>query len=84
MHANHYPRLLAMTALSFIAMYVLMYAMVDEFASVYSNLNQAYMAGLMTAPIVGERRLCRRIGERRFGQRQLPLYRRDVDDRLPA
>ena len=52
MHANHYLRLLAMTVLSFLAMYVLMYAMVDEFASVYSNLNQAYMAGLMAAPMV--------------------------------
>lgn len=52
MHANHYLRLLGMTVLSFLAMYVLMYAMVDEFASVYSNLNQAYMAGLMAAPMV--------------------------------
>lgn len=52
MHANHYIRLLAMTVLSFIAMYVLMYAMVDEFGSVYSNLNQVYMAGLMAAPMV--------------------------------
>ncbi len=49
---SHYLRLLGMTVLSFIAMYVLMYAMVDEFASVYSNLNQAYMAGLMAAPMV--------------------------------
>jgi uncharacterized protein (DUF305 family) len=52
MHTNHYTRLLGMTVLSFIAMYVLMYAMVDEFASVYPNLNQAYMAGLMAAPMV--------------------------------
>lgn len=29
-----------------------MYAMVDTFANVYSNLNQFYMAGLMTAPMV--------------------------------
>src|SRR5260370_766346 len=41
-----------MTALSFISMYVLMYAMVNRFANVYSNLNQFYMAGLMTAPMV--------------------------------
>ena len=40
---HHYLRLLAMTVLSFLAMYVLMYAMVDEFADVYGNLNQAYM-----------------------------------------
>ena len=31
-----------MAILSFTAMYILMYAMVDEFASVYSNANQAY------------------------------------------
>jgi hypothetical protein len=49
---HHYNRLLVMTALSFIAMYVLMYAMVDQFSSVYSNLNQAYMAGLMASPMV--------------------------------
>jgi len=41
-----------MTALSFLAMFVLMYAMVDKFANVYANLNQAYMAGLMAAPMV--------------------------------
>ncbi len=41
-----------MTSLSFISMYILMYAMVNRFANVYSNLNQFYMAGLMTAPIV--------------------------------
>lgn len=49
---GHYGRLLAMTALSFVAMFVLMYAMVDRFANVYANLNQAYMAGLMAAPMV--------------------------------
>ena len=36
----------------FVATYALMYAMVDRFANVYSNLNQVYMAGLMTAPMV--------------------------------
>jgi uncharacterized protein (DUF305 family) len=41
-----------MAALSFAAMYVLMYAMVDRLANVYLNLNQAYMAGLMAAPMV--------------------------------
>jgi hypothetical protein len=30
-------------------MYVLMYAMVNRLDNVYSNLNQAYMAGLMAA-----------------------------------
>lgn len=51
---QHKPfiRLAAMAALSFIAMYVLMYAMVNSFANVFNNINQAYMAGLMTAPMV--------------------------------
>lgn len=49
---GHYPRLYLMAALSFIAMYILMYAMVDRFSNVYANLNQAYMAGLMAAPMI--------------------------------
>lgn len=52
MHDNHYRHLLIMTVLSFISMYVFMYAMVDTFANVYPNFNQFYMAGLMTAPMV--------------------------------
>lgn len=52
MHTNHYIRLLVMTVLSFISMYVLMYTMVDTFSNVYPNLNQFYMAGLMTASMV--------------------------------
>jgi hypothetical protein len=50
-HHNHYVHLLIMTVLSFISMYVLMYAMVDRFANVYPNFNQFYMAALMTAPM---------------------------------
>ena len=46
---GHYGRLLLMTALSFVAMFILMYAMVDRFANVYANFNQVYMAGLMAA-----------------------------------
>jgi hypothetical protein len=49
---NHYLRLVGMIVLSFISMYVLMYSMVDSFADVYNSLNQVYMAGLMTAPMV--------------------------------
>jgi hypothetical protein len=49
---NHYRHLIIMTALSFISMYVLMYAMVNVFGNVYLNFNQFYMAGLMTAPMV--------------------------------
>jgi hypothetical protein len=52
MNKAHYGRLLLMAGLSFISMYVLMYAMVDTTANVYLNFNQAYMAGLMTAPMV--------------------------------
>ena len=53
-HGNrsHYGRLLVMTVISFIAMYVLMYAMVDRFANVYPSFNQFYMAGLMAASMV--------------------------------
>ncbi len=47
-----YVNLFLMTALSFVAMYGLMYIMVDTFANVYSNLNQFYMAGVMTIPMV--------------------------------
>jgi hypothetical protein len=49
---HHYPRLGLMALLSFIAMYVLMYAMVDVFDNVLPNVNQVYMAGLMAAPMV--------------------------------
>ncbi len=52
MNKSHYGRLLIMTAISFIAMYILMYAMVDRIANVYPNFNQFYMAGLMTAAMV--------------------------------
>ena len=41
-----------MTLLSFVSMYVLMYAMVNVFGNVVSNLNQFYMAGFMTVPMV--------------------------------
>jgi hypothetical protein len=49
---SHYGRLGIMTALSFIAMYFLMYAMVNALDNVYMNFNQVYMAGLMAAPMV--------------------------------
>ncbi len=47
-----YRHLILMTVLSFLSMYVLMYAMVNAFANVFMSLNQVYMAGLMTAPMV--------------------------------
>ena len=49
---KHYSRLALMVVLSFISMYILMYAMVDRLTNVHPSLNQAYMAGLMTAPMV--------------------------------
>jgi len=41
-----------MVVLSFAAMYILMYAMVDKFSNVIPNVNQFYMAGLMTMPMM--------------------------------
>lgn len=52
MHKNQYSHLLVMTVLSYFAMFILMYVMVDRFSNIYPNVNQAYMAGLMTAPMV--------------------------------
>ena len=51
-HASHYWRLAMMLLVSFVAMYVLMYAMVDVVNNAVPNVNQAYMAGLMTAPML--------------------------------
>lgn len=59
-HASHhtvegnrmYKNLAIMAVLSFAAMYVLMYSMVDTFANVIPNVNQLYMAGLMAMPMV--------------------------------
>lgn len=54
-HMNHnqnYGRLALMFVLHLIAMYVLMYAMVDTFAHALPNHNQFYMAALMAAPMV--------------------------------
>jgi hypothetical protein len=47
-----YRGLVIMAALSFIAMFGLMYAMVASADAIFMNLNQAYMAGLMAAPMV--------------------------------
>jgi hypothetical protein len=52
MSENHYRHLLIMTVLSFVSMYLLMYAMVNTIGNVYNNFNEFYMAGLMTAPMV--------------------------------
>ena len=52
MNNKYYILLLIMAILSFISMYVLMYAMVDTFNNIFPNLNQFYMAILMMAPMV--------------------------------
>lgn len=52
MTQGHYGRLVLMTVLSFMAMYILMYAMVDRLGNVFISVNQFYMAALMTAPMV--------------------------------
>jgi uncharacterized protein (DUF305 family) len=52
MQKEHYKNLLIMAVLSFISMFILMYAMVDTFSNVFANINQFYMAGLMTAPMI--------------------------------
>jgi hypothetical protein len=51
-HKDSYQKLMLMAGLSFISMYILMYAMVNTFDNVFNSLNQFYMAGLMTAPMV--------------------------------
>lgn len=50
-HGSAYAKLALMLLLSFIAMYILMYAMVDKLEDVIPNINQGYMAALMTAPM---------------------------------
>lgn len=52
MTKNHYRNLWIMVVLSFMSMYILMYAMVNSTGNVFNNINQFYMAGLMTAPMI--------------------------------
>ena len=49
---GHYARFALMLALSFAAMYGFMYAMVNDLPNALPNVNNAYMAGLMTAPML--------------------------------
>lgn len=51
-HKGHYRKLLIMVVLSFIAMYILMYSMANSISNVYPNINQFYMAALMTMPMI--------------------------------
>lgn len=48
----HTKNLLLMITLHFLAMYILMYSMVNALSNVYPNLNNAYMAAVMTAPML--------------------------------
>lgn len=52
MERMHYRNLALMVALSFISMYILMYAMVNSFSNVFNSVNQFYMAGLMVTPMI--------------------------------
>jgi hypothetical protein len=47
-----YRKLFLMLLLSFISMYILMYAMVNHPGNVYPNINQFYMASLMSMPMI--------------------------------
>jgi len=50
-HSPYYRRL-GMTVLSFIATYILIYAMLNSLANVINNINQVYIAGLTATPVV--------------------------------
>jgi uncharacterized protein (DUF305 family) len=52
MQGKQYGKLIVMAVLSFISMYILMYAMVNKLSNVYTNINQFSMAGLMTMPMI--------------------------------
>ncbi len=53
-HKGHdmYRRLAIMSFLSFIAMYLVMFSMIDTLGSFFNNINMVYMAGLMVAPML--------------------------------
>lgn len=54
MDKNHhmYRKLAVMSFLSFIAMYILMFSMINTAGNFVNNINMVYMAGLMVAPMV--------------------------------
>jgi hypothetical protein len=52
MMEDHYRKLWIMAILSFLSMYILMYAMVNSISNVFNNVNEFYMAGLMAAPMI--------------------------------
>ena len=48
---SHYGRLTINLILSFIAMYLVMFAMIDGIDDFYNNINMIYMAAMMLAPM---------------------------------
>jgi cation transport ATPase len=52
MKHNMYRKLALMSFLSFVAMYFLMFSMINTIGNFTNNINMAYMAGLMVAPMV--------------------------------
>ena len=52
MENKNYINLSIMTAIHFVIMFIVMYAMVDIFDHVYFNINKVYMAALMTSPMI--------------------------------
>lgn len=51
-HSGAYKKLFWMLLISFVSMFILMYAMVDKLANVIPNINQLYMSGLMASPML--------------------------------
>ncbi|MCK9596827.1 DUF305 domain-containing protein [Candidatus Pacearchaeota archaeon] len=47
-----YKSLIIMGGLHLLAMFFLMYSMVDNFSNILFNFNQFYMAAIMTAPMI--------------------------------
>lgn len=52
MKSMKWSKLAVMAVVSFLAMYVLMYMMVDTYGNVYANLNQFYMVAVMVAAMM--------------------------------
>ncbi|MBL8124297.1 MAG: DUF305 domain-containing protein [Blastocatellia bacterium] len=52
MQHSMWLRLAVMTVVGFVAMYLLMFTMIDSGGDFFQNLNMAYMAGSMTAAMV--------------------------------
>lgn len=51
MESNNYKKFFLMLGLSFLVMYFVMYLNISRFDHFYFNINRAYMAALMVAPM---------------------------------